>query len=159
MHIDHLFGGSALRQVDAGGRVSLPRFVRTVAERRSEARALVIGVHAADACLTGYDPAFRRILFADSERLRLQAGAAGGDSHHGRLRRAFGLTEEAAIDGSGRIVLPPMLRRIGRIERLALFVGTGGDFEIWNPEIAAASGDDALRELARWRLADTHDAL
>jgi hypothetical protein len=50
-----------------------------------------------------------------------------------------------------------MVRRMGRIEGLALFVGTGGAFEIWNPELAAASGDPALAELARWRLGHDHD--
>lgn len=153
MQIEHLFGGSALQAVDDRGRVQLPRFVRDVAERRSGSRSIVIGPHPADACLTAYDPAFRRALFADSERLRLRDEGAGLESpHHERMRRAFGLTEEAPYDRAGRIMLPPMMVRLGRIAALALFVGTGGAFEIWNPELAAASADPALAELARWRL-------
>ena len=151
VQIDHLFGGSALKAVDAAGFVRLPAFVRAVIERRTDARAVVIGVHDEDNCLTGYDPSFRRALFADSERQRLQAGP-----QHRRVRRLFGLTDEAGYDASGRIALPPMMRQVGRIEGLALFVGTGGAFEIWNPRLAAESDDPALAELARWRLA--HDA-
>ncbi len=151
VQIDHLFGGSALEPVDSGGRVRLPRFVTETAGRRGDAGLLVIGLHESESCLTGYDPGFRRLLFADSERQRL-----GGAAQPARLRRAFGLTEEAAIDAGGRVALPEMLRRLGRIESSALFVGTGGAFEIWDPETAAASGDPALAELARWRLA-RHD--
>jgi MraZ protein len=153
VHVEHLFGGSALAAIDAKGRVRVPRFVREVAERRSDAGFLVLGPHESDSCVTGYDPSWRRMLFADAERRRLQEEAAGGGaSHHSRARRAFGLTEQAEIDSGGRIALPPMIRRLGRIEDLALFVGTGGAFEIWNPHLAAESGDPALAELARWRL-------
>jgi MraZ protein len=153
VQIEHHFGGSALAAVDGGGRVRLPRFVRETAERRSDARLLIFGAHESDSCATGYDPAYRRMLFADSERLRLRDEAAGADTaHHGRARRAFGLTEQAEIDGEGRVVLPPMIRRLAGIESEALFVGTGGAFEIWNPHAAAESGDPALAEMARWRL-------
>ena len=109
-----------------------------------------------DPCLTAYDPGFRRVLLADSERLRLRGEEAGGgeDAHHQRLRRMFGLSEETAIDAGGRVRLPALMRRLGRIEGLALFVGTGGAFEIWNPELAAASADEGLSALARFRLAE-----
>jgi DNA-binding transcriptional regulator/RsmH inhibitor MraZ len=154
VHIEHLFGGSALKAVDGHGRVQLPRFVRATAERRSDDRTLVLGPHGADACLTAYDRGYRKQLFAEAERLRLRDESAGtGEGpHHGRARRAFGLTEESRFDDDGRIVLPAMMRRLGRIEGLALFVGTGGAVEIWNPHLAAESDDEALRELARYRL-------
>lgn len=156
MQIEHFFGGSALCEVDGKGRVALPRFVREIVERRSGDSALVIGAHGKDPCLTGYDRSFRKAVFTDAERRRIAGETAGGeaDGHHSRARRAFGLTEETEFDRKGRIVLPAMMRRMGRIEGLALFVGTGGDFEIWNPELAAESDDEALRELARYRLAD-----
>ena len=125
----------------------LPRFVREVAARRSDSRSIVIGAHESDACLTGYDPAYRQTLFAETERLRLR-----DEPHHGRARRAFGFTEQAEIDAAGRIAIPEMIRRYGRIDDLALFVGTGGAFEIWNPHLAAESGDPMLEELAQWRL-------
>jgi DNA-binding transcriptional regulator/RsmH inhibitor MraZ len=154
VQIEHLYGGSALRAVDGRGRVKLPRFVRETVERRSGAGLLVLGPHESDDCLTGYDPAWRGMLFGDSERLRLRDEAAGADTaqHHRRARRTFGLTEQSEIDCDGRISLPPMVRRLARIGDRALFVGTGGAFEIWNPELASKSGDPALAELARWRL-------
>jgi hypothetical protein len=47
-----------------------------------------------------------------------------------------------------------MTRRRGRIGAAALVVGTGGSFEIWNPEIARDSGDGELKRLAMFVLED-----
>ena len=156
MELEHLFNGSALNAVDAKGRLSIPSFIRGVVERRSDARAVVIGAHEVDPCLTAYDRGYARILHAENERRRLLEEEQGGapQSHFSRARRTFGLTEDVPYDPSGRIILPPMMRRKGRIEDLALFVGVGGTFEIWNPYVALEHGDEELRELAAYRLED-----
>lgn len=152
MELEHLFTGSALNAVDAKGRLSVPAFIRSVIERRSDARAIIIGAHEVDPCLTAYDRNFARNLYNENERRRLNEENADAQAHFARARRTFGVTEEAPYDTSGRIILPPMMRRKGRIEDLALFVGVGGTFEIWNPRLALESGDADLRELAAYRL-------
>lgn len=154
MELVDLFNGSALTAVDAKGRLSVPAFIRGVVERRSDAKAVLIGAHEVDPCLTAYDRGYARNLYADNERRRLleEAGDASNEAHFARARRTFGLTEDVPYDTSGRIILPPMMRRKGQIEDLALFVGAGGTFEIWNPHIALKSGDANLRELAAYRL-------
>lgn len=152
--MESLFSGSALCAIDADGAVVLPPFVRAAIERRSESRAVVIGGHAADPCLTAYDPGHRRVLHADLERRRLADEAAGRapGSHHGRLRQAFGAVEDVPYDADGRLALPPFVRRRGGLGRFALFVGAGATFEIWDPETALESGDRELRALAAFRL-------
>ena len=154
VELEHLFNGSALNAVDAKGRLSIPAFIRSVVERRSDAKAVVIGAHEVDPCLTAYDRGYARHLHIENERRRLnEESQSGGDtSHYRRARRTFGLTEDVPYDPSGRIILPPMMRRKGRIEDLALFVGVGGTFEIWNPFVALEHGDDDLKELAGYRL-------
>ena len=154
MDLDHLFNGSALSAVDAKGRLSVPAFIRSVVERRSEAKAIVIGTHEVSACLNAYDRGYAKHLFSENERRRLAEEAQGGDTaaQYARARRTFGLTEDVPYDTSGRIILPPMMRRRGQIEDLALFVGVGGTFEIWNPRLAIDSGDEDLRDLAAYRL-------
>lgn len=161
MELEHLFNGSALSAVDAKGRLSVPSFIRGVVERRSDAKAIVIGMHEASPCLNAYDRGYAKILYTENERRRLAEEAAGGDlaAHHARVRRTFGLTEDVPYDTSGRIILPPMMRRKGRIEELALFVGIGGTFEIWNPQLALESGDEELRDLAAYRLEEKGIAL
>ena len=154
VELEHLFNGSALTAVDVKGRLSVPAFIRGVIERRSDAKAVVIGAHEVDPCLTAYDRGYARNLYAENERRRLaeEDPTGRGEAHFARARRTFGLTEEVPYDSSGRIILPPMMRRKGRIEDLALFVGAGGTFEIWSPRIALESSDPDLKELAAWRL-------
>ncbi len=152
VELEHLFNGSALNAVDAKGRLSVPAFIRQVIERRSDAKAIIIGAHEVDPCLTAYDRNYARNLHGENERRRLNEESADPRAHFARARRTFGITEEVPYDSSGRIVLPPMMRRKGRIEDLALFVGVGGTFEIWNPRLALESGDADLRELAAYRL-------
>jgi MraZ protein len=154
LEIDDFFQGSALNAVDAKGRLSVPAFVRSVIERRSDARAIVVGAHEIAPCLTAYGRSYARNLYEDMERRRLVDEQKDGalEDHYARARRRFGMTEDVPYDPSGRIVLPPMMRRKGRIDDLALFVGVGGTVEIWNPRLALDQGDKDLKEIAAWRL-------
>ena len=156
--LEHLFNGSALNAVDAKGRLSVPAFIRSVIERRSDARAIIIAAHEVDPCLIAYDRNYARHLYLENERRRLSEEAAEPQAHFARARRTFGVTEEVPYDTSGRIILPPMMRRKGRIDDLALFIGTGGTFEIWNPQLALQSGDPELSELAAYRLEERGSA-
>ena len=154
MAIEDFFQGSALNAVDAKGRLSVPAFVRSVIERRSDARAIIVGAHEVSPCLTGYSRAHSQELYAELERRRLAGEEKGAavEEHYARARRLFGMTEDVPYDSSGRIILPPMMRRKGKIEDLALFVGVGGVVEIWNPRIALEEGDRDLKEIAAYRL-------
>ena len=150
------FSGSGLSAVDAAGRTRLPAFVREAAIGRSGGRRLVFGAHEMDSCIAGFDPAYASVLHGDLERRRLteEAGGLGAEAHHARARRLFGTAEEVEFDADGMIDLPELPRRRGRISGLALFVGTGGTFEIWDPETARESGGEDLRALAEFRLAE-----
>jgi MraZ protein len=154
LEIDDFFQGSALNAVDAKGRLSVPAFVRSVIERRSDARFIVVGAHDIAPCLTAYGRSYARNLYDDMERRRLVDEQKDGalEDHYARARRRFGMTEDVPYDPSGRIVLPPMMRRKGGIKDLALFVGVGGTVEIWNPRLALDQGDKDLKEIAAWRL-------
>ena len=69
MALEHLFQGSALNAVDAKGRVSVPAFLRSVIERRGDARTIVLAKHEAFPCLSAYDPAYAALKHAKLERL------------------------------------------------------------------------------------------
>jgi MraZ protein len=154
VQIDDFFQGSALNAVDAKGRLSVPAFVRNVIERRSDGRFIVVGAHDVSPCITAYGRSYAHNLYEEMERRRLVEEEKGGslDDHYDRARRLFGMTEDVPYDPSGRIVLPPMMRRKGKIEDLALFVGIGGVVEIWNPRIALEVGGRDLKEIAAYRL-------
>jgi MraZ protein len=151
-----LFRGNALRRVGGDGRVRLPAFVRDALDGRGEERRVVLGLHEQAPCLTGYDPGLAPTLQAELERLRLrdESAGAGGGAHWARLHRLFGLAEDAEYEASGRVALPPLIRRRAGIGELALFVGVGASFEIWDPHLAREAGDRDLRDLAEYRLGE-----
>ena len=157
MALEHLFQGSALNAVDAKGRVSVPAFLRSVVERRGDARTIVLAKHEHFACLSAYDPAYAALKHAKLERLLDKEEAGNPDAQLEYQQRnliAFAASEEVPYDSSGRIVLPPMMRRKGGIVDLALYLGTGETFQIWNPQ---ALLDDPripedLKDIARYRL-------
>jgi MraZ protein len=155
--IDHPFGGSDLCAVDAAGRLRLPRFVRETLNRRGAGSSLIVGTHEADPCLIAYEPAFAAVIHADVERRRIAEQPVAPHLHHARVRRAFGWVAEAGIENEN-LTVPPLMRRRARIGDLALIVGTGGTFEIWDARRALDSGDADLRELAAFHLDARHAA-
>jgi len=156
MAIDAFFCGFAVGTVDSDGRTRLPPFVLRVLQRRCRTSQLIFGSHEIAPCINAYDEGYEAVLYADIERRRLREESAGIPAavHHSRVRRTFGLAEMAGFDPDGGVALPPMMRRRGRIGGLALFIGVGGSFEIWNPELARAADDAQLRELTEFAFSD-----
>jgi MraZ protein len=150
----HIFSGNALGALDEEGRVRLPPFILREMARHESGGRVLLGVHESDPCVTGYGSALQPRLEAELERRRLRDEALGRapDEHHARARRTFGLVEEANYDDAGRVTLPPLARRRGRLGRRILFVGAGSHFEIWDASLALAGGDVELRYLAEYRL-------
>jgi len=154
--LEHLFQGSALNAVDAKGRVSIPAFLRTVIERRGDARTITLAKHEAFPCLSAYDHAYAALKHAKLERL-LEKEETNPDAqleYQQRNLMAFAATEEVPYDSSGRIVFPPMMRRKGQIEDLALFLGAGETFQIWNPKLLLGDAriPEDMKDIARYRL-------
>ena len=154
--LEHLFQGSALNAVDAKGRVSVPAFLRSVIERRGDARTIVLAKHEAFPCLSAYDPGYAALKHSKLERLfeKLEGDADAALEYQQRNLMAFAATEEVPYDSSGRIVLPPMMRSKGGVEDLALFLGAGETFQIWNPKrlLAESRIPEDMKDIARFRL-------
>jgi len=154
--LEHLFQGSALNAVDAKGRVSVPAFLRSVIERRGDARTIVLAKHEAFPCLSAYDPAYAALKHSKLERLfeKQEGDPDAALDYQQRNLMAFAATEEVPYDSSGRIVLPPMMRRKGGIDDLALFLGAGETFQVWNPSLflGEPTVPDDLKDIARFRL-------
>ena len=154
--LEHLFQGSALNAVDAKGRVSVPAFLRSVIERRGDAKTIVLAKHESFPCLSAYDPAYAALKHSKLERLfeKEEGNPAAALDYQQRNLMAFAATEEVPYDSSGRIVLPPMMRKKGGIEDLALYLGTGETFQIWNPRLFLKDKNipEDLKDIARYRL-------
>lgn len=53
-----------------------------------------------------------------------------------RLKRLLiGHATECELDGSGRILLPPLLREFAKIEKRVKLTGQGNKFELWNEDL------------------------
>ena len=156
MALEHLFQGSALNSVDAKGRVSVPAFLRSVIERRGDARTITLAKHESFPALSAYDPAYAALKHNKLERLleKEETNPNAQLDYEQRNLMAFAATEEVPYDSSGRIVLPPMMRRKGGIDDLALFLGAGETFQIWNPKLflAEAKIPEDMKDIARFRL-------
>ena len=156
MALEHLFQGSALNAVDAKGRVSVPAFLRSVIERRGDARTIVLAKHDNFQALSAYDPAYAALKHAKLERLaeKQETDPAADMEYARRTMMAFGATEEVPYDSSGRIVLPTMMRSKSGIEDLALFIGVGETFQLWNPKLFLADPNIPadMKDIARFRL-------
>ena len=154
--LEHLFQGSALNAVDAKGRVSIPAFLRSVVERRGDARTIVLAKHEVFPCLSAYDPAYAALKHAKLERLleKEETSPEAQLEYQQRNLMAFAASEEIPYDSSGRILMPPMMRRKGQIADLALFLGTGETFQIWNPDLLLKDPriPEDLKDIARFRL-------
>ena len=156
MALEHLFQGSALNAVDAKGRVSVPAFLRSVIERRGDARTIVLAKHDRFTCLIAYDPAYAALGHENLERLleKQETDPSAELDYARRTMMAFGATEEVPYDSSGRIIVPPMMRRKGQLEELALFIGVGETFQVWNPRLFLADKNipEDMKDIARFRL-------
>lgn len=147
-----LFEGFALQAVDQKGRVAIPADLRAAAERNSDIRQIVVGLHAEDPCLSAHDLSWSKEKYDRLDR-REQSAADRGDEVDTRAkRRAFGQVEKAPFDDSGRFVLPPFFRMKAKIGKWAFFNGSGETFDIWAPEVLLAdeNADPGLREICEF---------
>ncbi len=144
-----LFEGFALQAVDQKGRVAIPADLRAAAERNSDVRQIVVGVHAEDSCLSAHDTGWSQKKYDRIDKLDQQALDRGEQPSAAPKRRAFGMVEKAPYDDSGRFVLPPFFRAKAKIQKWAFFVGSGDTFDIWAPDVLLADekADPELKEI------------
>ena len=152
-----LFRGHALTAIDGKGRVAIPAALRSVIEKNSDGRIVIIAKHQSDPCLSGYDRGWSRLLHERLEREEDRERNAGRDfDYHNAYRRAFGLVEEVPYDTSGRFILPAFFRAKAQLTDLAFFYGTGSTFEIWSPTVLIDTPgiDEETKEVAAFLMAE-----
>jgi MraZ protein len=148
-----LFEGFALQAVDEKGRVAIPADLRAAVERNSDARAIVVGRHPFDPCLSVHDLSWSQEKFSRIDKPDESPFDGGGDGGARAKRRAFGAVERAPFDASGRFVLPPFFRAKAQIGKWAFFNGAGETFDIWAPEVLMRSqgaDNEEIREVCEF---------
>lgn len=57
------------------------------------------------------------------------------DSARALKRQLYSLAAEIDLDSAGRFIIPPALRKVAQLTTSAIYVCTGDDIELWNPEL------------------------
>ncbi len=139
-----MFLGRFAHNLDAKGRLAVPARFRASLE---EGLVLTRGL---DRCVAAYPMTAWEELAGKVAALPMTDPAAR------QFRRmVFAEAANLALDGQGRIVVPPELREYAGIDREAVIIGVHTSFEIWSPSAWEAmqalvddDGDAIVSQLA-----------
>ena len=124
-----MFRGIASVTMDLRGRMALPTRFREEAEQRTENR-LVATIDNNEQCLLLYS-------LGDWEEVqrRLEALSNIGTSARLLQRLLIGHATDVEMDAQGRVLIPPLLREYGELEKKIVLMGQTNKLEIWNEQI------------------------
>jgi len=117
------FRGQSLRTMDAKGRLSLPSKYG-----KAPGQAYVI--------TRGLDDCLFVFLKDEWKRLEQKLMSLDLESKHARfyVRQMTSNAEDVSVDSHGRIMIPPMHRKLAALDGEVLVIGALTRIELWNPE-------------------------
>lgn len=119
-----MFQGASELSLDAKGRVAVPtRHRETLLDGSGK---VVLTAHP-DGCLLLYSRAGFEPIGAKISQL-----PSFNDQARAWKRLLIGYAEELELDGSGRILVSPALRRFADLKKQLILVGQGSHFELWD---------------------------
>lgn len=133
-----MFRGIAEIHLDPKGRLAIPAKYREVLAELCRGQ-LVATIDIQDTCLRIYPLPVWQALEAQLEAL---PGTNPGVRRVQRL--LLGYASEIELDGNGRILLPPSLRKYAQLDKKLVLVGQGKKFELWSEENWQRCLDDAV---------------
>lgn len=131
-----MFQGAAEISLDAKGRLSIPTRYREALA--SGGGGVVLTAHP-DRCLLLYP----RAAFAPISA-KLTSLTSFNEQARWWQRLVVGFAEELELDGSGRILVSPALRKFADLKKSVMLVGQGSHFELWDAEVWDRKLGDAL---------------
>lgn len=124
-----LFRGVSAVNLDAKGRMALPVRFREALRGLCDGH-VVITIDMDERCLLLYPlPAW--------EEIQSQLGALPNVNPEARRvqRLLIGHATDVELDGSGRVLVPPMLREFASLEKKLVVIGQERKLEIWAEEL------------------------
>ncbi len=140
-----MFRGVSAVNVDAKGRMAVPAKYRGRLQDESEGRlvATVELSSGTERCLVVYpEPKW------DEVERKLMALPSMNPAVKKIQRLLLGYANECQLDGQGRILLTPSLRKYAGIDKKVVVVGQGYKFEIWKEETWDEQSDLWLEDTA-----------
>ena len=122
-----MFRGVALLNLDSKGRLAVPAKFRDAIAARCSGHLVITAD--SDRCLLIYpqpdwEPIEQKLMALSSFNTQIRE----------LQRRLVGYAEDVVMDATGRILVPPALRRFAQLEKAAMLVGQGNKFELWNKD-------------------------
>jgi MraZ protein len=119
-----LLQGASQLSLDDKGRLAVPTRYREAL--LDGGRAVVLTAHP-DGCLLLYPR-----LAWEPIGAKVQALSSFNEQARWWQRLLVGFAEELELDGQGRILVSPTLRKFGALKKDVMLVGQGSHFEIWD---------------------------
>jgi MraZ protein len=131
-----MFRGINAINLDSKGRFAIPsRYREGLGEQ------LVVTIDTEEACLLLYPVTAWQVIEDGLQRLPSFNAAAR------RIQRLLiGHATDVALDGNGRVLLPPILREYATLEKRMVLIGQGNKFEIWDEAAWHEKRADWLKE-------------
>ena len=121
-----MFRGIHSINLDPKGRLAVPTRYRDRLQLDASGQ-LIVTIDTESACLLLYPLPEWEIIEAKIQSL------PSFNAQARRIQRLLiGHATELELDGSGRILLPPLLRDYAQIDKKVMLIGQGKKFEIWN---------------------------
>lgn len=137
-----MFRGVNAINMDVKGRLAIPARYRQVLRDRCDG-ALVATIDTDEPCLLIYP-------LDDWESIERKIEAL--PSLHPVTRRIqrllIGHATDVELDGSGRILIPPLLRDYAGLEKRTVLLGQGKKFELWAEDCWNQRRDQYLKEVS-----------
>ena len=136
-----LFLSTHINKVDKKGRVSVPAQFR--AELATETFQGVVLFR------SNVHPALEGFAWSYMQEIanRLDNFDMFSEEQDDLATTLFGEAVQVPFDGEGRIVLPVELMEFSGIVEKTAFVGLGGKFQMWDPDILAKRREEARRSV------------
>jgi MraZ protein len=120
-----VFRGVTALTVDSKGRLAMPARYREVLQVRANGKLVITA-----------DSALCLLIYAAPDWEPIQQRLMSLSSFNSRTRDLqrllVGNASDVEMDGAGRILVPPPLRKFAGLEKDVALIGQGGRFELWD---------------------------
>ena len=136
----NMFRGINAIHIDGKGRLAIPTRYRDTLGTDSD-NALVLTIDTEETCLLLYPLKQWQVIEEKIQRL------PSFDPVARRIQRLLiGHATDVVLDGTGRLLVPQVLRDYAQLDKRVLMIGQGAKFELWSEQVWEARRDHWLQE-------------
>ena len=136
----NMFRGINAIHIDGKGRLAIPTRYRDTLGADSD-NALVLTIDTEETCLLLYPLKQWQVIEEKIQRL------PSFDPVARRIQRLLiGHATDVVLDGTGRLLVPHVLRDDAQLDTRVLMIGHGAKFELWSEQLWEARRDHWLQE-------------